>query len=459
MSCQISYNYPTLEDVWEDIEKIIIELFHTDEYSISQLMTLSSLVTQYVRIWNWRFHQDKFDKLHLHQRMIILLDYLVKEVNERLQNVNRKAILKLYILQWKRFERSTNALNRAYIVRNDYIQEIEPINVYRIALSAWTSIIKVNNNMILQNALDMINLERNNEVINRSLIFDFIDIYVKLGFGEEYLYKENFESHFLTHTENFYSRQSLEFIEKYSKSELFIYKYIEYVKLCLKNENARLYVYLLQSTSTSLITCCEKVLIQQKLNLFKTKFHDLLKSGKNDELTNFYSKIYSLCIHQNEVLIATLEEYIREEINNDNEKIHLLSTCSNQDNNFDHETYFECIYDVYTKYKKLISTCFNNDEGFMKALSNCVEQLFQTCNQLSEIMAKYCDVLLKDLSKNEAKQDVRDTFKRVIEICKHIENKYVFMKIYKQKLITRLIVLSSPNLNIEKFDLGTKSCG
>jgi cullin 1 len=83
----------------------------------------------------------------------------------------------------------------------------------------------------------------------------------------------------------------------------------------------------------------------------------------------------------------------------------------------------QTILEVHKKYNALVLTAFNNDSGFVAALDKACGKFINTnvvtadCKSTSkspELLAKYCDVLLKKSSKNPEEAELEDTLNQVV---------------------------------------------
>lgn len=72
---------------------------------------------------------------------------------------------------------------------------------------------------------------------------------------------------------------------------------------------------------------------------------------------------------------------------------------------------------VYEKHNSLIIESFNNDNGFQSMLDractrfindNAITKLCKVANKSSELLARYCDLLLKKSSKNPEENELED---------------------------------------------------
>lgn len=93
-------------------------------------------------------------------------------------------------------------------------------------------------------------------------------------------------------------------------------------------------------------------------------------------------------------------------------------------------------------------TSFKNDNGFVAALdkacgkfinTNAVTVASKSTSKSPELLAKYCDLLLKKSSKNPEEAELEDTLNQVMVVFKYIEDKDVFQKFYSKMLAKRLV--------------------
>ena len=106
------------------------------------------------------------------------------------------------------------------------------------------------------------------------------------------------------------------------------------------------------------------------------------------------------------------------------------------------------LLEVHKKYNALVLTAFNNDSGFVAALdkacgrfinSNAVTRQANSSSKSPELLAKYCDLLLKKSSKTPEEAELEDTLNQVMVVFKYIEDKDVFQKFYSKMLAKRLV--------------------
>merc|ERR1739844_365507 len=71
--------------------------------------------------------------------------------------------------------------------------------------------------------------------------------------------------------------------------------------------------------------------------------------------------------------------------------------------------------------------------------NNSVTKKANASSKSPELLAKYCDLLLKKSSKNPEEAELEDTLNQVMVVFKYIEDKDVFQKFYSKMLAKRLV--------------------
>lgn len=109
---------------------------------------------------------------------------------------------------------------------------------------------------------------------------------------------------------------------------------------------------------------------------------------------------------------------------------------------------------VHQKYEQMIGELFKNDPLFLSALDRACASVInkrisdkQQCRS-AELVAKYCDSLLKKSKTTESEIDSKLT--NSITIFKYIEDKDVYQKFYSRMLAKRLIHEQSQSMDTEE---------
>ncbi|XP_054163060.1 cullin-1-like [Oppia nitens] len=361
---------------------------------------------------------------------------------------NEEQLLAFYTKQWTDYKFSSKVLNGvcSYINRfycnSNTDRQIPEIQV--LAKLEWrNSLLHDFGVKVSQCVLRLIEKDRNGEYINTSLVSGVVDCFVELSqIGREVdeetakVFEESFQKPFIEQTEVFYTNESEAFLEKNSFTD-----YMNKCTIRLEEERNRVKRYLNESLMQPLIETVERALIVKQIERFSEEFKKLLNGDNITQLATLYKLVIRVKTAVDQLCNFFLKHITKEGL----EEIEKQVTVASEDP----ETYFNIIWKVYNKYRNLLKESLSDDNGFFKALdsasinfvnSNKVTELSAIKSKKTpELIAKYCDHLLRTKAKTVDQLELEVLSSQAITIFRFITDKDVFNNFYLKLMTQRLL--------------------
>jgi len=465
----------TMEKIWPDLCEGIDHIFirHHESMSMKRYIELFTHIYGYCS----KDEPETGKSQSPAQQMFSKLKQYLIEHNRFLKqkgyDLMDESVLNFYTDQWGQYQGSSKVLNgisqylnRHWLKQNNEETKNGLKDVYQHSLLLWkNNLFRDLNRQTTSAILKLIEKERNGENIDHQLISGALNCYVELGLNENHqkahiqdlsIYRESFETPFFKATECYYQQESQTFLQNNPVTE-----YLKRVEVRFKEEERRVQMYLHPSTLTELLKRVKNVMVADKLGMITDDFQTLLDHNKYDDMARMYRLCYRIHYGTTD-MIFRFETHITKQ---GNEAIEQLG----RDVVGDPVAYVNAILAVHRKYNALLLTAFKNDKHFVTSLDKAFAKIVNnnwvtkntSSNKSPELIARFCDQLLRKNSNNPEEAELEDTLNQVMTVFKYIEDKDVFQKFYSKMLAKRLVQQMSASDDAEASMISKlkQSCG
>ncbi|KAH9488657.1 Cullin-2, partial [Bulinus truncatus] len=416
----------------------------------------------------WKLLKETLEALpephgdNLYQSTKEFLEDHVRCLHKEIISAGEDHMLEMYHKHWERFNTGAGYLNQLYgYLNNTYIKKqkysdadmnygVFPVDadclleIGELAKDIWKNVMidpikhKLVVLILLEIAKDRNGYDVNQTVIH-SVVTSFVDVAEYKKKSPLELYQEIFENQFLKETGEFYRHEAARL-----KADCTCSEYLEKVIQRLDNENFRSRKFL-HSTSYAKVTHeVQTRMVADIIDFLHGECRDMVEQEKRKDLTNLY--ILLKPIHKGlEVLVKEVENHIKQQ------GIQSVVSLKND------PSFVEAMLKVYHKFRELIADVFNNDQAFTGALDkacsaviNHKPQNSRQPNRSPELLAKYCDSLLKKSTKGVGDVELDEKLSGSIIIFKYLDDKDVFQRFYSRMLAKRLIYSQSASMDAEE---------
>ncbi|XP_046984562.1 cullin-2 [Schistocerca americana] len=450
--------------------------------TVKGVLTLSSVPRS---VWNDRFsdvyslcvaHPEPLaDRLYLETKAF--LDAHVRSLLEQVRANGENNLLRAYYQAWSQYSLGCLYLHKLYLylnqqhIRKQKLSEAEIIygnlsaalqeqmEVGELGLEIWKkNMIQPLKDSLVSLLLEGIHQDRlgegnpNSTDIIRGVIQSFVSVEEFKMKGNLCLYEEIFETPFLAASGEYYKLEASRLLQTCDVS-----LYMERVTLQLKEETLRSQKFLHCSSFPKVRAKCEHHMVEEHLPFLHSECKAMVQQERRRDLSLMYPLLRSVQGGV-AVLIKEVLEHIKQQ--------GLEAITGLRGDNI-HTQFVENMLAVHKKYKELITDVFAGDQSFMGALDKACSYVINyksnpkiMCRS-PELLAKYCDSLLRKSAKGMSDTEIDDRLAQSITIFKYIDDKDVFQKFYSRMLAKRLIHQQSQSMDAEEAMINRlkQACG
>jgi len=399
--------------------------------------------------------------------------FLENHVSQELSKVRKageKNLLTGYHDSWEQFSRGIDYLHKLYLYLNTQhikkqklsdaeltygslsVEATEQMKeIGELGLHIWkTQMIEPLEKDLVGQLLEGIKYDRRKEATGGShfqsdstiygVIQSLVSVEVYKKKGNLDLYEEIFEKPFLLATGEFYREEAAKLLGGGSISQ-----YMEKVITKIEAEDVRSRKFLYPSSYQKVTGECEQRMVGDHLTYLHGECKPMVAGERRTDLANLYRLLKPISGAQS-VLLEEVQGHIR--------KAGMESIADVKGETM-HTDFVENMLTVHKKYRDLIQEVFQGDQAFVGALDKACTAVInhrepKVASKSPELLARYCDSLLKKSSKGISETEIDDKLSSSITIFKYLDDKDVFQKFYSRSLGKRLIHMQSHNMDMEE---------
>ncbi|GIY49217.1 cullin-1 [Caerostris extrusa] len=438
----------SLEEMWQEL-KTGIEQIYDNNISKSDYFRLYTLVYDFCTSTTYGCSPSNNQ---LHKKLTYFFHGHLECVYNKCEDFIDESLLIHYQKLWDEYRFSSKVLsgvcaylNRHWVRREREKSRVDVLEVYHLALVSWKDHLLEPLKRRMSNAvLKLIEKERNGETVNTRLISTALNSYIEMGiscndpYAEHpslYLYKEAFETPFLSETELFYATESASIIRKNPISE-----FMKKIENWFIDEQRRARLYLHETTLEFLVKILENIVICKYMETFHAEFQTLLAYSKIEDLKRMYQFLSRVSGGLDQLKIQ-FEGYVT------TQGLETIEKYNESDLN-DPKAYINSILEVHQRFNSVVIAAFDSEVGFATALDkacgkfinkNAITESSGSSSKSAELLAKYCDLLLKKKPSGAEEMEIVDNLNQAMIIFKYIEEKDIFQSFYSKMLAKRLV--------------------
>lgn len=405
---------------------------------------------------------DNLSYLLAGAEIYLKLDNYLTMFIRQLKQLPDELFLEFYVRKWTRFtigagymDNVFNYMNRYWVQKERLDGRRDVFDVNTLCLIKWKlEMFQANAETLVDQVLELIEKQRNNEIVETNLISLAIKLFVALGIDVQDLkknnlvvYIQNFEQKFLARTGEYYSKELVSFLLEHNV--------VDYMKKCetrLAEEQLRLNNYLEYHTKKLLVDVLNKALIEDHTQEMYAQFLTLLEQNETEHINRMF-KLLSRVPKTLAPLAETFETYIKDEAAKKLNDLKLTTEEAAKTGAkpklaaLDPKLYINTLMEIYYRFNAVVALAFSKDPLFIKALDQAC-RFFVNKNPIAtptpkskcrtpELLAKYADGFLRGLAKESDTTDMNPDI--LMTVFKFITDKDAFEEYYRRLLAKRLI--------------------
>nr|CAG8450515.1 15685_t:CDS:10 [Entrophospora candida]CAG8455846.1 12807_t:CDS:10 [Entrophospora candida] len=430
-----------LNTTWAFLEAGIDQIMNRLEEGLSYKRYMDLYTYPYI-YWGSELYQNL--QRYLERHLLTIRDNSTQHMGENL--------LRYYTKNWERYTTASLYVHHVFRYLNrHWVKRENEEGRKTLTLVSWRDHMFTHVHRHVMIAISkLIERQRNGETVETSLVKSVVDSYDSAKSTLD-IYRKHFEKPFVDESEVYYKTESEKFVSENSVTD-----YMKKAETRLIEEENRVQMYLHPSTHKILISTCETVLVKNHTDIMWDEFQNLLNMDKLEDLHRMYS-LLSRIQEGLEPLRKHFEEHVHKAGLNAIEKI-----ADAVNDALEPKTYVDALLEVHRKYNDMVTTAFRGEASFAcREFVNRNKVCKSSTSKSPELLARFCDSLLRKSAKNPEEGDLEDILNNIMTVFKYVEDKDVFQKFYSKMLAKRLVNGTSASEDAESSMISKlkEACG
>jgi len=457
-----------LNDLWDGLQNAIQEIQRKNNSGLSFEELYRNAYTMVLHKHGERLYSGLKEVVTQHLESKVRNDVLAALNNNFLQTLNAT---------WSDHQTSM-VMIRDILMYMDrvYVQQNNCENVYNLGLMLFRDkVVRYGGigDHLRKTLLDMIKKERGGEVIDRLAVKNACQMLMLLGIETRNVYEEDFETHFLRQSADFYRSESQKFLMENSASI-----YIRQVEQRINEEAERATHYLDESTENRIVEVVEEELIKRHMKTIVEMENSgvvhMLSNRKTDDLACMY-KLFGRVTDGHRTMADCVSQHLRSQ----GKALVSVANCSSG-NMVDADgnpvpgtssgsgvtggssanaggvgqnaiSYVQNLLDLKDRYDDFLAKSFNNDKYFKQVISSDFEHFLNLNKRSPEYLSLFIDDKLKKGVKGLSDAEVESVLDKSMILFRFLQEKDAFEEYYKRHLARRLLNQKSASDDSEKM--------
>jgi len=428
-----------VENIWNMLKAAIQEIQHKNNSGLSFEELYRNAYTMVLHKHGELLYSGLREVVTTHLESRVRNDVLTALNNNFLQTLNAA---------WNDHQTSM-VMIRDILMYMDrvYVQQNNCENVYNLGLVIFRDkVVRYGciGNHLRITLLDMIIKERRGEVIDRLAIKSACQMLMMLGLDRRDVYEEDFESHFLKQSAEFYMIESQKFLEENSASS-----YIHKVEARINEEAERATHYLDESTEQRIVEVVEEQLIRRHMKTIVemegSGVVHMLKNNRMGDLACIY-KLFGRVNDGHKTIGEAVSKYLREE-----GKALVTQATDEQSQQTNAVTYIQNLLELKDRFDDFLDKSFSKDKYFKQVISGDFEYFLNLNKRSPEFLSLFIDDKLKKGVKGLSDSEVEKLLDKSMILFRFLQEKDAFEEYYKRHLARRLLNQKSASDDSEKM--------